>query len=78
MAFITVLNALRQYLYFKLIHWCMTRESSWFSGTAVRWENPYTSVMLCFDYTTLTFHTYDFRHVDINWRRSEVDWACYV
>jgi hypothetical protein len=78
MMFITVLNALRQHLYFNLINWALSLPGAMaYPGNGqIVWET-YGCARHLLVYGEPRFYRYSPTYVG-GWKALEIDWFCYL
>jgi len=77
----TLINALRQYLFFKLINWLQTHEykpnlngTEWFCDMT----ESFLASMYIVDLNRSKCGNLNFKHLRPAWHMSAIDWYCYL
>lgn len=82
MAFITIINALRQHLFFNVCYWALTCPSAthYPRSNQVKWGRLGSTVIYLLDYERLVFEQIDLTAEGerAGWKMYPIDWECYL
>ena len=84
MAFITIINALRQHLFFNVCYWALNCTSAhhYTQSRQIKWGSRGSTVIYLLDYERLVFEQINlaFAADDARggWKMNAIDWECYL